>query len=314
LTTSSSQGWGTAFAALGPWRSGDRILVSRHEWGGNLNTMRLAKQRDGLSIEVIPCDPSGAVDPRALETLIDDRVRLIALTWLPANSGLINPAAAIGQVARRHGIPYFIDAAQAVGQLPVDVVELGCDVLIGSGRKALRAPRGTGLLYVRQDFLPRLMPVFVDTRSAPLNAKGEPVLRDDAARFEAGDVSLALQCGLANALEEVLAIGVENIRAWIDILASTLRRQLSEIPGVTILDLGCELSGLVSFDVAGFDAIQVQRSLAAEGISISTNGVSYTPLDMEARGLEQVCRASLSYLTTESEIDKLLGGVRVLTR
>ena len=78
--------------------------------------------------------------------MLDERVRLIALTWLPANGGLINPAAAIGEVARRHGIAYFVDAAQAVGQLPVDVARIGCDVLSGAGRKALRGPRGTGLL------------------------------------------------------------------------------------------------------------------------------------------------------------------------
>ncbi len=312
LTTGNSHGWGAAFAALGPWRSGERILVGRHEWGGNLAAMRLAAKRAGASIEVIPCDANAAADPRALETMLDERVRLIALTWLPANSGLINPAAAIGEVARRHGIPYFIDAAQAVGQLPIDVVELGCDVLTGAGRKALRGPRGTGLLYVRQDFLSRLTPAFVDTRSAPLGKEGEPVLRDDAARFESAEASLALHCGLANALNEVLEVGVANIRARIDAIARDLRVQLADIPGVAILDLGVEQSGLVAFNVGGLEAGQVQRCLADQGIVIGSNGVAYTPLDMEARGLGQIARASVSYLTTEREIDKLLSGIRAL--
>jgi len=312
LTTGNSPGWGAAFAALGAWRPGDRILVGRHEWGGNLATMRLTAQRAGASIEVIPSDNSGAVDPEALEAMLDDRVRLIALTWLPANGGLINPAAAIGKVARRHGIPYFIDAAQAVGQLPVDVAQVGCDVLSGAGRKALRGPRGTGLLYVRQDFLPRLTPAFVDTYSAPLDAHGEPALRPGAARFESAEASMALRCGLANALQEALEIGLDNIRARIDTTAQALRAQLSEIPGVTVLDQGRERSGLVAFNLAGQDPVSVQRSLAAQGVVIGSNGVAYTPLDMNARGLGHIARASVSYLTTEAEIGRLLDGLRAL--
>lgn len=312
LTTGNSPGWGAAFAALGAWQPGERILVGRHEWGGNLAAMRLTAQRAGASIETIASDSSGAVDPEALEGMIDHRVRLIALTWLPANGGLINPAAAIGQVARRYGIPYFIDAAQAVGQLPIDVAQLGCDVLSGAGRKALRGPRGTGLLYVRQDFLPRLTPAFVDTYSAPLDADGEPVLRAGAARFESAEAAMALRCGLANALQEALEIGLDNIRARIDSTAQALRAQLAEIPGVTVLDQGRERSGLVAFNVAGQDAVAVQRRLAAQGVVIGSNGVPYTPLDMNARGLSQVARASVSYLTTEAEIGRLLDALRAL--
>lgn len=312
LTTGNSAGWGAAFAALAPLRSGERILVGRHEWGGNLAAMRLAAQRTGATIDVIPSDSSGAVDPQALEAMLDDRVRLIALTWMPANGGLINPAAAIGQVARRHRIPYFIDAAQALGQLPIDVAAVGCDVLSGVCRKALRGPRGTGLLYVREDFLPRLTPAFVDTRSAPLGADGEPVLRNDAARLEVSESSPALHCGVANALEEALEIGIENIRARIDSIAQALRVQLAEIPGVTVLDQGRERSGLVAFNVAGLEPLSVQSKLAAQGITIGSNGVGYTPLDMEARGLKQIARASVSYLTTEPEIDRLLDAIRAL--
>ena len=312
LTTGNSPGWGAAFAALGPWRPGDRILVGRHEWGGNLAAMQLAAQRAGASIEAIPSDSSGAVDPNELAAMLDERVRLISLTWLPANGGLINPAAAIGQVARRHGIPYFVDAAQAVGQLPVDVTQLGCDVLSGAGRKALRGPRGTGLLYIRQDFLPSLTPAIVDTRSAPLDANDAPVLRNGAARFESAEASLALRCGLANALQEALAIGMENIRARIEGISQALRHQLAEIPGVTVLDRGLERSGLVAFNVTGRDAISVQSSLAEQGIVIGSNGIAYTPLDMRFRGLKRIARASVSYLTTESEIDKLVSGIRAL--
>ncbi|CAB3931981.1 aminotransferase class V-fold PLP-dependent enzyme [Achromobacter insolitus] len=314
LTGGNSPGWGAAFAALEPWLPGDRILVGRHEWGGNLAVMRLKAQRAGATLETIPSDDSGCVDAQALEAMLDERVRLIALTWLPANGGLINPAAAVGSVARRHGIPYFVDAAQAVGQLPVDVAQIGCDVLSGAGRKALRGPRGTGLLYVRRGFLDQLTPAFVDTHSAPLGADGEPVLRPDAARLESAEASLALRCGLANALQEALDIGLPAIRARIDATAESLRTELAGIPGITVLDQGRERSGLVSFNVAGQDAVSVQRAMAAQGITIGSNGVPYTPLDMQARGLTQIARASVSYLTNDAEIDRLLQALRALAR
>ena len=314
LTGGNSPGWGAAFAALEPWRAGDRILVGRHEWGGNLATMRLTAQRAGATLETIPSDDSGCVDAQALEAMLDERVRLIALTWLPANGGLINPAAAVGSVARRHGIPYFVDAAQAVGQLPVDVAQIGCDVLSGAGRKALRGPRGTGLLYVRRAFLDRLTPTFVDTHSAPLGVDGEPMLRQDAARLESAEASLALRCGLANALQEALDIGLPAIRARIAATAQALRTELATIPGITVLDQGRERSGLVSFNFADQDAVSVQRAMAAQGITIGSNGVSYTPLDMQARGLTQIARASVSYLTSDAEIDRLLEGLRALAR
>ncbi|QKH35628.1 aminotransferase class V-fold PLP-dependent enzyme [Achromobacter pestifer] len=314
LTGGNSPGWGAAFAALEPWRAGDRILVGRHEWGGNLATMRLRAQRAGATLETIPSDDSGCVDAQALEAMLDERVRLIALTWLPANGGLINPAAAVGSVARRHGIPYFVDAAQAIGQLPVDVAQIGCDVLSGAGRKALRGPRGTGLLYVRRGFLDQLTPAFVDTHSAPLGVDGEPMLRQDAARLESAEASLALRCGLANALQEALDIGLPAIRARIDALAQALRAELAAIPGITVLDQGRERSGLVSFNLAGQDAVSVQRAMVAQGITIGSNGVPYTPLDMQARGLTQIARASVSYLTSDAEIDRLLEGLRALAR
>jgi selenocysteine lyase/cysteine desulfurase len=314
LTTGNSHGWGAAFAALPRWQPGDRILVGRHEWGGNLATMRLHAERAGAVLETIPSDASGCVDADALAAMVDERVRLIALTWLPANGGLINPAAAIGRVARQHGIPYFVDAAQALGQLPIDVEQVGCDVLTGPGRKALRGPRGTGLLYVRRAFLDQLTPAFVDTHSAPLNADGQPVLRADAARLEGAESSLALRCGLANALQEALDLGLDTIRATIDATARTLRTELAAIDGITVLDQGREQSGLVAFNLAGQDAADVQRALAAQGITIGSNGVPYTPLDMQARGLTQIARASVSYLTSDDEISQLLDGLRKLAR
>jgi selenocysteine lyase/cysteine desulfurase len=310
FASSGSTAWSMAFQALGPWQPGERILVGRHEWGGNLASMQLAVQA-GARIEVIPCDATGAVCPKALESMIDANVKLIDLTWLPANGGLINPAQAIGEVARRHNIAYFIDAGQAVGQLPVDVQALHCDVLKSAGRKHLRGPRGTALLYVRPDFLQQLNPAQRDVFSAPWTADGYD-LRDDARRFETSEVSYALLVGLGNALQEVNRLGVEQTWERVVQLSGKIREALREIPGVSLHDLGASYSGLIAFNLAGWDAFELKRRLGLKRINIGANGVAYTPLDMQARNLTSIARISVSPLNTEHDIEQLIAALREL--
>src|SRR3546814_6154737 len=143
----------------------------------------------------MPCGANGRVAPDALQAMLDERVKLISLTWLPANGGLINPAAAIGAIAHRHGIAYIVDAAQALGQLPIDVGTVGCDLLVAPVRKHLRGPRGLSLLYVRDGFAERLAPAFVDTSSAPIGADGAAVLCSGERRLETSEEPMALICG-----------------------------------------------------------------------------------------------------------------------
>ena len=310
FASSGSTAWSMAFQALGPWQPGDRILVGRHEWGGNLASMELAVQA-GARVEVIPCDASGAACPVALEAMLDAKVKLIDLTWLPANGGLINPAQAIGDVARRHTIPYFIDAGQAVGQVPVDVQALQCDVLKSAGRKHLRGPRGTALLYIRPDFLPHLNPAQRDVFSAPWTAEGFD-LRNDARRFETSEVSFALLAGLGNALHEINQLGSE--RVWQRVLQTSarIREALRQIPGISLHDLGNTHSGLIAFNLAGWDSFELKQRLGLKRINIGANGVAYTPLDMQARGLNSIARISVSPLNTDDEIELLVKALREL--
>ncbi|MFL1387891.1 aminotransferase class V-fold PLP-dependent enzyme [Pseudomonas tritici] len=310
FASSGSTAWSMAFQALGRWQPGDRILVGRHEWGGNLASMELAVQA-GARIEVIPCDDSGAACPVALESMIDAHVKLIDLTWLPANGGLINPAQAIGEVARRHAIPYFIDAGQAVGQVPVDVQALQCDVLKSAGRKHLRGPRGTALLYVRPAFLERLKPAQRDVFSAPWTAQGFD-LRNDARRFETSETSFALLAGLGNALQELNRLGIQRVWEQVSQTSERIREALRGIPGITLHDLGTRQSGLIAFNLAGWDAFELKRRLGLKRINIGANGVAYTPLDMQARGLQSVARISVSPLNNEDDIALLSAALREL--
>lgn len=305
FASSGSSAWGSAFAALPPLQSGERILVGRQEWGGNLASMRLAADRAGATVETIPCNDDGSVDAGALAAMIDARVRLISLTWLPANGGLINDAAAIGRVARAAGVPYFVDAGQALGQLPVDVAAIGCDLLKGAGRKFIRGPRGTALLYLRRGFAETLAPGYVDVASVT-GMNDSITLRADARRFEHGETSIALLLGLGVALRECLQVGLTPIRSRIQRLADSLRAQLAAIDGVQLRDLGSERSGLVAFTLGARDVFEVRQRLAERGVRVGANKVPYTPLDMQARGLDGVVRASVSWLNTDEEIARLV--------
>ena len=137
-------------------QQGQRILTVEAEYGANAVAFLRAQERFGIDIEVVPSGPDGQVDLDAFERALDDDVAVVSLTHLPTNGGLINPAAEVGALTKRVGVPYLLDACQSIGQLDLDVAELGCDLLSATGRKYLRGPRGSGFLYASAEILPRL--------------------------------------------------------------------------------------------------------------------------------------------------------------
>lgn len=305
LTENATVAWQMAFYAM-RFAAGDRILTSQSEYGANYVAFLQMAQRTGAVIEVIPNDGTGATDPDALARMIDDRVKLIAITWVPTNGGLVNPAAAIGSIARKAGIPFLLDACQAIGQMPVDVQAIGCTMLSGTGRKFLRGPRGTGFLYVCKDLLATLEPPMIDHYSAPWVARDRYELRPDARRFETWENNYAARMGLGVAVDYALALGLDAIAARCHLLADQLRDGLRGISGVNILDLGRSPSAIVSFTINGYNAPDVVAAAAAEGITIGVSNPSSTRLDAEARALPPLVRASPHYYNTAEEISHLI--------
>lgn len=306
LAENATVAWQMAFYAL-PFRKGDRILTAEAEYAANYVAFLQVAKRTGAVIDVVPSDASGELDVHALERMIDERVKLIAVTWVPTNGGLVNPAAAVGKIARAHSIPYLLDACQAVGQMAVDVDAIGCDMLSATGRKFLRGPRGTGFLYVRRALLQQLEPPMIDHFAAPWVSRDEYQLRDDARRFETWENNYAARLGLGAAVDYALAIGLGSIEQRCRLLASRLRSGLAGIRGVAVRDLGRAPGAIVSLTIEGYEADAIVSSAAAAGITIGASDPASTRIDAEARSLPPVVRASPHYYNTEAEIDRLIG-------
>jgi cysteine desulfurase / selenocysteine lyase len=296
-----------------PLAAGDVILTSTAEYHSMFVTY-LHLARRGVAVEVVPADATGQIDVEALRKRIDGRVRLIALTHAPTNGGLVQPAEAVGEVAREAGVFFLLDATQTVGQLPVDVRRIGCHALAGTSRKYLRGPRGAGFLWVAREWIEPLEPPLMEGHAAEWVEPDRYVLRRDGKRFEVWEANYAARLGFGAAVDYALHLGLDRIWARVRALGEALRQRLSAVPGVTVHDLGAVRGGIVSFAVRDMAAATVKTALRAAAINVHVSPARGTLLDMRARGLHELVRASVHYYNTEAELDRLAAEVARLVR
>lgn len=287
---------------------GDVIVTTRNDYISNQLLFLSLSRRLGVEVRRAEDLPGGGVDPDSLRALARaPRCKLVSVTWVPTNSGLIQPVEAIGEICEALGVPYVVDACQAVGQLPVDVGRLRCDFLSATARKFLRGPRGVGFLVVSERALARgVAPLYVDMRGATWESADDYRLVPDARRFENWESAVALVLGLGAAAEYARAAGIELISARARRLAELARERLGAIPGVRILDRGAERAAIVTAEVAGRTAPELVALLRARGINTHTAQREFAVIDMDAKRATSALRVSPHYYNTEAEIDRLV--------
>jgi cysteine desulfurase / selenocysteine lyase len=308
FASSATRAWDMAFYSF-RFERGDRILTSVADYISNYLAFLQTAERTGVEVLTVPNDEHGQLSVDALREAVDERVKLIAVTHVPTNGGLVNPVADAGAISREAGIPYLVDSCQAAGQLPLDVDAIGCDALSATGRKFLRGPRGTGFLYVRSELLERLHPPLIDMRAADWVAPDRYELRRDGRRFEEWEQDYAGKVGLARAIDYALERGVEAIWERVRDLGARLRAQLAELDGVTVRDVGEERCAIVTFDVAEVPADHVMETLRRRGINVSVSATSSAVIESLERGLPDLVRASPHYFNTDDELDRLVEAV-----
>lgn len=309
---SATRGWQVAFLALG-LKPGDEVLTSLAEYNSHMISFRHAEQRMGIRMILVPDAADGSIDCEALERLITSRTRLISLSHVPTNDGIVQPAAEVGRIARAHDIHYLLDACQSAGQIPLDVSSLGCTMLTATGRKYLRGPRGTGFLWVDENWQGRLLPHTLDIRSARWTEVDRFEIVEGAARYELWEGNVAAQIGLGKAADYAVRQSVQLAWTRIAGLASRLRELISALPGFAVHDRGSVKSGIVTFSCSHRNAQEVTAWLRREhAINTSVSAVQLTRSDLLIRGVTHLVRASVHAFNTEEEIDRLASALELL--
>jgi selenocysteine lyase/cysteine desulfurase len=297
------------------FKPGDVLVTTRCDYPSNQLMYLSLAQRTGLVIKRAADLPGGGVDPASVRKLIrDPRCRLVVLTWVPTNSGLVQDAAAVGAVCEEAGIPFVVDACQAVGQIPVDVHAVRCDYLAGTARKFLRGPRGIGFLYVSDRALAGgAYPLYVDMRGADWESANEFQLVRGAQRFENWEFAYALVLGMGEAARYALAVGDIAFTRSHE-LAADLREMLKTLPQVRVLDRGAERCAIVTIAVDGHSPEELQHRLRARAINTSVSDRMSGVIDFESKGITGALRLSPHYYNTAAELGAAVAVLDELTR
>lgn len=293
------------------FQNGDIIITTRMDYSSNqIMLLNLAKR---IGVNIVRADdlPEGGVDPDSVRRLIrKGRCRLVLMTWVPTNSGLVQNAQHVGEACAAEGVPFVLDACQAVGQLPIDVSSLHCDFMAATSRKFLRGPRGIGFLYVSDSMLNQgLHPLFIDTRGSKWTKMDAFRLEKGARRFENWEFPYALVLGMGTAAQYALNVQVEIAGGRAASLANYARKRLNEMEGMRILDRGSKQCAIMAIAVEGHNARWLVKRLREQKINTSPILREHALIDMDEKKVKTALRISPHYYNTFEEIDILIEAI-----
>jgi cysteine desulfurase / selenocysteine lyase len=302
---SATEGFSRALSAI-PFQKNEVILTTDDDYISNY--MAFISLRKRIGIKIVRCKNTGLGELDLIDfenKLVNEKPALVAITHVPTNSGLVQPVAEVGALCKKHDTLYLLDSCQAVGQLVVDVQEIGCDFLNGTGRKFLRGPRTSGFLYVSDKALNMgLEPLYIDRRGAEWTDDEEYTSVDTALRFEPKEVGVEI-IGLAEAINYCNNIGIKNIENYNNIIVKKLRENLLQIPNIQLLDKGSVVSAIVTFTVKNKSLEYVENLLKSNEIYYSVSYKNYALIDFYKKNVDWAIRFSPHYFNTIDEMDEV---------
>jgi selenocysteine lyase/cysteine desulfurase len=292
---------------------GDVVVTSRCDYTSNQIQYLALQQRLGIQVAHAEDLPEGGVDPESVRRAVsaaNGRCRLVAVSWIPTNSGLVQDVEAVGVVCEELGVPYLVDACQAVGQVPIDVARLRCDYLSATARKFMRGPRGIGFMFASDRALARGdHPLFVDMRGARWTRDDRYELDPTARRYEDWEFPYAQVLGQSAAAEYALAVGIEVARSRAWMLAERVRAGLRGLPQVRVLDRGVRQCAIVTASFDGVDARRVVKQLSEWRINTVLTLREFGRYDFADKGVDAAVRLSPHYYNTEEEVDAAIEAI-----
>jgi len=293
-----------AYSFLRPrLQAGDEILISWMEHHSNIVPWQLLCEETGAVLKVVPMNQRGELEMDALEEMLNERVKLLAIVQISNALGTVNPVADICAMAKQHGIPVLVDGAQATPHMAVDVQALGCDFYCFSGHK-MYGPTGIGVLWGRYEHL---------TAMRPYQGGGEMIrhvtfekseFNDAPGKFEAGTPNIAGAIGLGAAVDYLQGLGMENVAAWEAQVLAYGTEKLAQIPGFRMIGTAAHKAGVMSFVLGDIHANDVGTLVDLHGVAIRTGHHCAMPV-VQFFGLPATARASLGIYNTFEEIDIL---------
>ncbi|MER3455427.1 MAG: cysteine desulfurase [candidate division GAL15 bacterium] len=297
--------WGDAYV-----RPGDEILVTEMEHHSNLVPWQLLAQRRGATLRVLRVRPEdGTLDLEALDGLLTERTRIVAVTHQSNVVGTINPVRHIADRAHAVGAVVLVDGAQSVPHMPVRVDELGCDFLAFSGHK-MCGPTGIGALWGRRELLEAMPPFHGGGEMIERVGLDRSTYKDPPHRFEAGTPNIADAIALGVAVGYLTSVGMEAVWEHEKALVRYALTQLAEMEGVRVYGPRDpkRRGGAVAFTVEGVHPHDVAQVLDGEGVCVRAGHHCAQPLH-RALGVQATARASVYLYNTPEDVDALVRGL-----